>query len=202
MQTIEDIQGAFAQAVEALVPPEHAAVVALLDSSGRKKRRDAAGRNWDPMSGSVSITFVKTERPSLAPKLPAETDPVELPSPALSRQLLEAIQALDTAERTRSFVALKWFRDHYLPGAGVHWAAVPYAGQEVIKQAIDCGLFLTGQVPNPKTPAFRTTTICLNRQRPDVQRVLGAAPAAPSRVFRPVPISGEPLSATVIRERR
>ena len=178
-----------------MTPPGYAAVVALLDGKGkksRKKRKDAAAHNWDPLSGSVQITFVKPEAP-IAQQGNAQ---------AMSTPLAEAIRALDAAEHKVSFVALKWFRDQFLPGFGVAWAAAPYAGQETIKQAIDRNLFLTSKVQNPKAPAFPTTAIRLNRDLPEVQRILASAPVVQSRIFRPVDLSGEALSDTIIRERR
>jgi hypothetical protein len=121
---------------------------------------------------------------------------------ALPRPLAEAIRALDAAEHKVSFVSLKWFRDQFLPGFGVSWAATPYAGQETIKEAIDRGLFLTSKVQNPKAPAYPVTAIRLNRDLPEIQRILASAPAVHNRVFRPVEIAGEALSQTIIRERR
>jgi hypothetical protein len=204
MKTIEDIQGAYAQVVSPLVPPGYSAVVALLDGNGRKKRKDAAARNWDPVAGSVSITFVKPERP-VAHRGKAQISSkseAKVPTSALPTPLVEAIRALDTAEHKVSFVALKWFRDQFLPGFGLAWAATPYAGQETIKEAIDRGLFLTSKVQNPKAPAYPVTAIRLNRDLPEIQRVLASAPAVHNRVFRPVEIAGEALSETIIRERR
>jgi len=204
LKTVEDIQNAYAQAVSSLIPPGHSAVVALLDESGRKKRRDAAARNWNPQSGSVSIEFVRVETSDPPPATArSETPSIAAEAVAvLSRPLAEAIRALDAAERKVSFVSIKWFRDQFLPSSGVSWAAAPYAGQEVVKEAIDRGLFLTSKVPNPKTPAYPTTAIRLNRQLPEVQKVLGSSPVPNARAFHPVEISGEPLSATVTRERR
>lgn len=204
MKTIEDIQGAYAQVVSPLVPQGYSAVVALLDGNGRKKRKDAAARNWDPVAGSVSITFVKPEAPVAHPeKAQSRSKPEEkLPTLALPTPLAEAIRALDAAEHKVSFVALKWFRDQFLPGFGVSWAATPYAGQETIKEAIDRGLFLTSKVQNPKAPAYPVTAIQLNRDLPEIQRALASAPAVHNRVFRPVEIAGEALSQTIVRERR
>ncbi len=204
MKTIEDIQGTYAEALSSLIPPGYSAVVALLDGNGRKKRKDAAARNWDPLSGSVSITFVKPEAPVTHPAK-AQNQPKSEETPAvmaLSTPLAEAIRALDAAEHKVSFVALKWFRDQFLPGFGVAWAATPYAGQETIKEAIDRGLFLTSKVQNPKAPAFPTTAIRLNRDLPEVQRILRSTPVVQNRIFRPVEIAGEALSDTIIRERR
>lgn len=202
LKTIEDVQNDYAQALRSLTPSGYSPIVALLDDGGRKKRRDASARNWDPVTGSISVKFVKEEAPTASLAKATEKTEPNADESMLSQALAEAIRALDTAERRVSFVAIKWFRDQVLPGAGVSWAATPYAGQDVIKEAIDRGLFLTSRVPNPKTPAYPTTAIRLNRQLPEVQRILGTSPTSVARTFRPVEISGEPLSATVIRERR
>jgi hypothetical protein len=121
---------------------------------------------------------------------------------ALPSQLSEAIRALDAAEHKVAFVSLKWFRDQFLPGFGVAWAATPYAGQETVKEAIDRGLFLTSKVQNPKAPAFPVTAIRLNRDLLEVRQTLGSAPVVHSRIFRPVAIAGEALSDTIVRDRR
>ncbi len=191
MKSIEDLAGAYSKAVEPLVPPGYAPVVALLDGKGRKKKKNAAARNWDPLSGSVLIT--------LKPQAPASRSPK---AAALPTPLAEAVRALDAAEHKVSFVSLKWFRDQFLPGYGVAWAATPYAGQETVKEAIDRGLFLTSKVQNPKAPAFPVTAIRLNRDLPEVKQILGSAPVAHSRTFQPVPIVGEALSDTIVRHRR
>ncbi len=203
-KTIEDVQNAYAQALSPLIPAGYSAVVELLGQGGRKKRRDAAAHNWDPVTGSVSIKFARAESP-VTPIAKAVNDVEprrEAPVNLLSQPLTEAIRALDKAERSVSFVSIKWFRDQFLPNSGVSWAATPYVGQEVVAEAIKRELFLTSKVPNPKTPAYPTTAIRLNRQLPEVQKILGSSPVVGARAFQPVEIAGEPLSATVIRERR
>jgi hypothetical protein len=164
VKSIEDIQAAYSRAVNPLIPPGYRAEIALLDAKGRKKRRDAAARNWDPLSGSILITL------KLAPPVGRPSKSREKPLVAkLPSQLAEAVRALDAAEHKVAFVSLKWFRDQFLPGFGVSWAAMPYAGQETVKEAIDRGLFLTSKVQNPKAPAFPVTAIRLNRDLPEVR---------------------------------
>jgi hypothetical protein len=123
-------------------------------------------------------------------------------SDSLANRLL---RALDRAESTPgwNFVSLKKFRDEILPSepfspgafqpADVHW-------QDAIRSAIEKRLILVGKVPNPKSPQFPVTSIRLNRLMPEVQEVLGL----PKRDldFHPIHIKGEPLSATILRERR
>jgi len=143
---------------------------------------------------------VSASRPEKAKPMPDSQEKQSVT--ALPAQLVEAVRALDAAEHKVSFVALKWFRDQFLPGFGVAWAAMPYAGQETVKEAIDRGLFLTGKVQNPKAPAFPVTAIRLNRDLSEVRQILGSAPVAHSRIFRPVSIAGEALSDTIVRDRR
>ena len=84
-----------------------------------------------------------------------------------------------------------------VPGAfqpgDIHW-------QNAIRSAIEKRLILVGKVPNPKSPQFPVTSIRLNRLMPDVQEVLGHAKR--DLDFHPIHIKGEPLSATILRERR
>jgi len=56
-------------------------------------------------------------------------------------------------------------------------------------------------VPNPKSPQFPVTTVRLNRLMPEVKVVLGQNGSS-DLDFHPVEIAGEPLSATILRERR
>lgn len=116
-------------------------------------------------------------------------------APGLDQTLVELLKALEGAENTpgRMFVAFKWFRDEYLPSAGLHWARNHEERQAVLAKAIHDGWILTGKVPNPKAPLYPTTTIRLNWQR--------QGNSAPSSRFRPVPISGEPLSHTILQDR-
>lgn len=197
VKTIDEVQREYASAVSSLTPPGYVPIVALLDHKGRKKRRDASAQNWSPSSGSVSIRFAEVS--SVTAEAIPEKEPRSSPVLGeLSPQLVTAVRALDAAERKSAFVALKWFRDHVLPAADAAWKS-PAAGQEVIKDAIERGFFLTSKVPNPKAPAYPTTAIRLNRHRPEIQHILGSQP---SKGFRPVQIGGEPLSETIIRDRR
>jgi hypothetical protein len=95
------------------------------------------------------------------------TDPLE-----------EFVRALDDAEHQPQlkFVSLKWFRDTYLLKMGFPWAEDPEIPRRILQDATDRSLVLTDKVANPKQPAFPVTSIHLNREHPDVQRILGAAP--------------------------
>ncbi len=121
-------------------------------------------------------------------------------------QLLKSlVVALDIAESKPEwkFVSLKKFRDEILPDFPVapdvfkptdaHW-------QGAIRSAIEKRLILVGKVPNPKSPQFPVTSIRLNRLMPEVQQALGVEKK--DLGFHPIHIKGEPLSATILRERR
>jgi len=201
------------------VPGQYQLRVSLLDSKGRKKRSNASASNWSPGSGRIEIRFEpESERGKTGAT--EESGGVDISGvqpqrvPANSRAsktsaLLEIeiklLRALDRAESTPGwkFVSLKKFRDEVLPyepntpaefkPSDVHW-------QEAIRSAIEKRLILIGKVPNPKSPQFPVTSIRLNRLMPDVQEVLGQPKS--SLGFHPIHIKGEPLSATILRERR
>lgn len=99
------------------------------------------------------------------------------------------------------FVALKFFRDRALVQEGFTWAVSDEARRAVLHEAISQRLMLTSRVPNPRDPQFPVTTIRLNRQMQQVCAVLGTNSTG-ERKFVPVSIRGEPLSTTVLRNRR
>ena len=175
------------RALRFLAPKGFRPVVEFRES-GRKKRRTASADDWAPETGEIVITFDPVEAGdivasgSLAKAVSPDTD------------LDEVCQALAEAETGRSFVALKWFRDELLPAMGYSWATIPGIAA-VVTKAITGGRILTGKVINPRAPQYPTTTIRVNRQRhPQFS-------GAPARRFLPVPIAGEPLSQTILRDR-
>ncbi|MGA2132370.1 MAG: hypothetical protein ABSH50_08765 [Bryobacteraceae bacterium] len=99
------------------------------------------------------------------------------------------------------FVSLKWFRDSYLPLQGHSWAAVPDQRERVLVNAIERKWILTSKVENPKNPQFPVTAIQLNRPLAEVRAILDSDPGFRS-TFNPIVMTGEPLSETVLRERR
>jgi hypothetical protein len=167
----------------------------------RKKRRDAAFEgNWDPKKDSIRIGFSpmreKVETAIAASFKMANPAPVE-------DRLMDLVRALDRAEGRPGyeFVSLKWFRDTALAREGFAWAADETARHDVLREAIDRRWILTSKVPNPRPPNFPVTAIRLNRQLPEVNAALGSRTTS-LPAFRPVPIRGESLSATVLRDRR
>jgi len=151
----------------ALLPPDGASVHVSLRQreSGRQLRRSATREQWQPRLCAAWIVY---EMPlaGLAPRTESSGDP-----------LTDFVVALDHAERDPhlSFVSLKWFRDVYLQKRGFVWAEDADLPRRLVQQATERGVLLTHKVPNPKQPEFPVTSIRLNRQHPDVQRVLEIA---------------------------
>jgi len=208
--TIDQLESELAQKLTTplrnTIPGQYQLRVVLLDAKGRKKRSNASADNWSPADGRIEIRFeteAVVEKPSAIPNKTAEVQ--SGPSEALPNLEVRLLRALQRAESTPgwNFVSLKKFRDEILPvepfapgafqPADVHW-------QAAIRSVIEKRLVVIGKVQNPRAPQFPVTTIRLNRMMPEVQELLGLPKN--SLDFHPVPIKGEPLSATVLRERR
>jgi hypothetical protein len=118
-------------------------------------------------------------------------------------RLVDLVNSLELAQNWPglSFVSLTWFRDLCLLAENHGWVQDASARDEIIRNAIKDGILLTSRVPNPKAPDFRVRAIRLNRQHPQVVAVLGEQTAG-AFGFEPASISGEPMSETVLRERR
>lgn len=197
MTNTADVEASIGQAITSKlrdlgILPDGYKVVPRLYGANRKKHRDAEfARNWHPESDSIRLTFEQTEAG-------------EQESPgAPNTPLHDVVRALHRAE-TRpgyGFVSLKWFRDNALPSEGFPWDIGEAARHDVLQQAIDLRWILTSKIANPRPPNFPVTAIRLNRQMPEVNAVLGVAPAD-KLAFRPLAVRGEPLSATMLRDRR
>jgi len=195
--------------------------VSLYNAKGRKKPSNAAAENWSPTSSDrAEIWFepAPSQRKGLVARTPRIAERVSSPKakevsedpPAQNVSVHHAeadlLKALDRAESKPgwSFVSLKKFRDEILPSepfapsafqpTDVHW-------QNLLRSAIEKRFILVGKVPNPKSQQFPVTTVRLNRLMPEVKAILGSGGDDADLAFRPVEIKGEPLSATVIRER-
>jgi hypothetical protein len=227
---IEQVEPQFAQKLDSLLKkilqelrysiPENSSLrVSLLDASGRKKRSDASADNWSPETGRIEIRF---EIPRSGDKevtadsvSPVRSSPASgalsgsgatrsnYVHPAETDLVQALVRALDHAEAKPgwNFVPLKKFRDEILPSEHIPSMRTDVERQNVLRSAIEKRLVLVGKVPNPKAPEFPVTTIRLNRLLPQVQAILGTL-NAPDSDFHPVEIRGEPLSATILRERR
>lgn len=179
----------------------------------RQVKQNAPASRWLPDSGLVAILYrpstpeedqaaestVEDVQDSLAK--PAET--ATKPAETASDPVQDIVMALARAEKDPQlgFVSLKWFRDTYLPQQGYPWAAIPDERQRVLVNAIDRNWILTSRVANPKNPQFPVTAIKVNRPLSEVHSILEQEPG-PRSGFNPVAMRGEPLSQTVLRERR
>lgn len=172
-----------------------------LFENNRKKRSNAADENWSPRTGEIRIAFEVESEQEAAPDT-SNPHPQSPSSPArLPDGLDDVVRQLDRAESRPgySFVALKWFRDSVLPAIRADWQ-----DQEVrdrlLRTAIEKRVIITSKVPNPKSPEFPVTAVKLNRSLPEVAAILGISRS--DSEFHPIPIRGESLSGTVLRERR
>jgi hypothetical protein len=201
------------------VPGQYQLRVSLLDANGRKKRSNASADNWSPASGRIEIRFEPVPGEQKMARAGVSCEAVNKPDPQVSRfpdgfrgpdtfisQVeIDVLKSLSKAESTPgwNFVSLKKFRDEVLPSESFPPGApqpTDVEWQNAIRNAIDKRLILVGKVPNPKSPQFPVTSIRVNRLLPEVQEVLGLPKT--DLDFRPIRIKGEPLSATVLRERR
>ncbi|MGO9648700.1 MAG: hypothetical protein ACLPOO_11655 [Terriglobales bacterium] len=202
------------------VPGQYQLRVSLLDANGRKKRSNASADNWSPASGRIEIRFEpgpneqEIAEPLASGEAVSRSDPhgqgfpgggFQGPNAFVARIEIDLLRELVKAESTPgwNFVSLKKFRDEVLPTVPFPPGAYQPTDVEwhnAIRNAIDKKLILVAKVPNPKSPQFPVTSIRVNRLMPEVQEVLGL----PKRglEFHPIHIKGEPLSATILRERR
>lgn len=180
-----------------LAPEGYVPVVELHQEDGRRKRRTASADNWNPETGEIRIYFDR-EQPSFRKAMP---QPTSVSQPTSQGQVLpgpirELCDALEEVEREgRAFIALKWFRDDVLVSKSFAWARTPEERQRVLAQAIQESLVLTSRIPNPHSPLYPTTTLRLNRERH------GNFNETARTRFRPISVKGEPVSATILRER-
>ena len=194
------------RALRFLAPAGYQAIVELCSENGRSKRRNASADSWSPEEDEIRIYFEPVEdgepapRPVRAVRAPAartadEDVEDEQVSPAdMEARVKELCAALAEAERGgHAFIALKWFRDSFLPRKAFRWNHQPETRQAVLAEAIQRGMVVTSKIANPKTPAYPTTTIRLNR-------VEAGIPEETQR-FNPVAIQGEPIDAAVEDER-
>jgi hypothetical protein len=112
----------------------------------------------------------------------------------LDARVKELCAALAEAERGgHAFIALKWFRDSFLPRKAFRWNQHPESRQAVLAEAIQRGVVVTSKIANPKTPAYPTTTIRLNRAEAGI-------PEEAQR-FHPVHVHGDSIAEAIQEER-
>ena len=196
-----------ARALRFLAPPGYQAIVELCSENGRSKRRTALADSWSPEDDEVRIYFERIEGDEPAPRasrtprgaaaheVEEEDEEQDVALPAdIDARVKELCAALAEAERGgHAFIALKWFRDSFLPRKAFRWNQHPETRQAVLAEAIQRGVVLTSKIANPKTPAYPTTTIRLNRAE--------AGMPEEAQRFHPVDVQGDPVSAVIDEER-
>jgi hypothetical protein len=202
-----------ARALRFLAPAGYQVIVELCGENGRSKRRHASANSWTPEEDEVRIYFERVddeeahdERPvpqhrarTARPIAAFEEGNVDTGNGALPPDIDERIQdlcaTLAEAERGgHAFIALKWFRDSFLPRKTFTWNQNPESRQMILAEAILRGVVMTSKIPNPKTPAYPTTTIRLNRAEAGI-------PEEAQR-FRPVAVQGESMAESLLEESR
>ncbi|HKF47478.1 MAG TPA: hypothetical protein VKB38_08990 [Terracidiphilus sp.] len=195
------------RALRFLAPAGYQVIVELCSENGRSKRRNASAETWSPEEDEVRIYFERVDgedSPARAVRTATrpgadhafdEDDIQEALMPAdMDARVKELCSALAEAERGgHAFIALKWFRDSFLPRKAYRWNQNPESRQSVLAEAIQRGVVLTSKIANPKTPAYPTTTIRLNRAEAGI-------PEEAQR-FHPVAVHGDTLSAVLEEER-
>jgi hypothetical protein len=198
------------RALRFLAPPGYQAIVELCSENGRSKRRNASADSWSPEEDEIRIYFERIDQG----EVPAHTgrstrtysvQPIPVPDPEdealepvlpadMDARVKELCAALAEAERGgHAFIALKWFRDSFLPRKTFRWNQHPETRQMVLAEAIQRGVVMTSKIANPKTPAYPTTTIRLNRAEAGI-------PEEAQR-FHPVAVQGESIAETLDEER-
>ncbi len=195
------------RALRFLAPTGYQAIVELCSENGRSKRRNASADTWSPEEDEVRIYFERIDENEPSPRISrsprsnsmhAAAEEEELPETVLpadmDARVKELCAALAEAERGgHAFIALKWFRDSFLPRKAFRWNQHPETRQMVLAEAIQRGVVMTSKIANPKTPAYPTTTIRLNRAEAGI-------PEEAQR-FHPVAVQGEPVAETIDEER-
>jgi len=197
-----------ARALRFLAPPGYQAIVELCGENGRSKRRNATADTWSPEEDEVRIYFERVGDGEAPPRAnrgshahgeaafeDEDDDGQEAVIPAdQDARVKELCAALAEAERGgHAFIALKWFRDSFLPRKAFRWNQHPESRQAVLAEAIQRGVVLTSKIANPKTPAYPTTTIRLNRAEAGI-------PEEAQR-FHPVAVHGDSIAEAIEEER-
>ena len=192
-----------AQALAFLAPAGYQAIVELCGENGRSKRRNASADTWSPEEDELRVYFERIDGAEPAPRAVLqprahsmdEDDGQESLMPAdMDARVRELCTSLAEAERGgHAFIALKWFRDSFLPRKSFRWNQHPESRQAVLAEAIQRGVVVTSKIANPKTPAYPTTTIRLNRAE-------AGLPEEAQR-FNPVEAQGESIAESIEEER-
>jgi hypothetical protein len=160
--------------------------------SGRKLKTARRHRKSVTHSGPKPDALFIVLRPAAAA---SEENGLELP-------ITQLLKLLRDAERTpgHSFVALKWFRDSYLPLQEWDWTQSAAERDRVLRAATGRGWVGISKVPNPRHPGFETSAIRVQSELPEVRRLLGEEVRL-GWGFPRIKVKGEPVSTTLARMR-
>ena len=98
-------------------------------------------------------------------------------------------------------IPLQWFSREWCPPGSLYEIAGESNMARLIKHAAGEGVVSVSEAPESVPPHFELELIRLNRGHPWVKSALGEAPPV-GWTFQPVKIKGEPLSETILRDRR
>src|SRR5579863_7882346 len=145
-----------ARALRFLAPPGYQVIVELCSETGRSKRRNASAETWSPEEDEVRIYFERIEGDEPVQRSARNSsrnsdrhehryeEDVHESSPAdLDTRVKELCGALAEAERGgHAFIALKWFRDSFLPRKSFSWNQSPESRQMILAEAILRGVVM------------------------------------------------------------
>lgn len=161
----------------------------------RKTKRSApVDRYFRPVPGD-KLVFQFVERNARVSAPPPTASPRPGPVPQVLAPVHRLILALRELEGMK-FVALKKFRDEFLPQRGFS----PEDARRELNGAIQREIVRVCKLDNPKSP-FATSTVVLNHEHPVVREALAGAPTTPRR-FSPLDLGGVKLSDVVLAGRR
>jgi len=150
---------------------------------GGKRRKDARQRrptaDKPHKDGDWILVRLEDSRvasvggpPSRMP-MPAEHANAQANGSAMDQaQCLQALRRAETAPG-HSFVALKWFRDSYLPRQGFAWAESPEARDAALREITARGWARVEKIPNPRNPGFDTSALRVQMDSQEVRNILG-----------------------------
>ncbi len=135
----------------------------------------------------------EVERSSEAPSSPSSEPPA-----AAGDRFERLIREIDRLERGGAFVWVGFLAKNRLPQLG-------YSADEVnalLNDAIDEGIVTVKDVPSPKNPQFRAREVRLERTHSLVRAALTRQAGNGGSTYVRPKVRGEPVSETIIRERR
>ncbi len=138
-------------------------------------------------------TLANSTIPEFQPEPPANT----AANSNLTNPQTEIVEAFQKAKSGHRFVALKWFRDQWLPNQKFSWCKDPEQIRVHLRAAIDQGILRKELLPNPNNPDHPTTTL----QQGNSVTENSSTPSGVNKKFSPLAISGKPLSQSVIEGR-